>query len=191
MNRPNVRWFQFGVRSVICVTLIVALVFTWWRQWSQHREIASLRARLNFLERNAQINSNAFLVCRALDLKNPEHRWAAKMLYTFGPWPFASTERRDLTLGGRQVSVIVLHEPDCCVPGTVATIVALVADSRLVDLIQREVPTEGESHDVRLEDVNSDGALDVVFDCESRFIDPSPPTRLAYTISDKGFKRID
>lgn len=191
MTTPRWRRFQFGIRLVMWITVVVAICLSWWRLSSQEQEIAALRSRQTFLERDVEMSRNAFQVCRVLDLKNPTHRSAAKLIYHIGPWPMNMTERREIAIGGRQADIIVLHEPGYSIPGTVATVVALVADNRLVDLIQREEATEVESHKVRLEDFDGDGALDVDIDGERGHWSQADSFRLAYTITDKGFTKIE
>jgi hypothetical protein len=173
------------------ITVVVAIGLSWWRLWSQDQEIAALRSRQEFLERNIAMSRNAFEVCRALDLKNPTHRSAAELIYRIAPWPPNTTERCEVMIRGRQAYVIVLHEPGWIIPGTVATVVALVDDNRLVDLIQREECTRMEHHEVRLEDSNGDGVLDVVIDGERGPWSQTDSFRLAYTITDKGFTKIE
>jgi len=43
-------WLQFGLRSIVLLTVICAIGVTWWRQWRQHSELDSLRAKTRWLE---------------------------------------------------------------------------------------------------------------------------------------------
>lgn len=191
MTTPRRSRFQFGIRLVMWITVVVAIFLSWWRLWSQEQEIAALRSRQEFLERDVALSRNAFEVCRVLDLKNLQHRSAARLIYRIGPWPLNSTERREIMIGGRRAYVIVLHEPGFSIPGEVSTVVALIDKNRVVDLIQREESTEIESHDVRLEDANQDGELDVVIDGERGMRSQSQSLKLAYSITAKGFRQIE
>jgi hypothetical protein len=179
------RWLQFGLRSLILVTVICALGLTWWRQWRMavqlreaHETIGRLRNNCDFLK-----------VLTKLATVDPEQNFVLEC--ASHDWP---TDVKRLRLDGQsessEVLLFELYVTDP-VPGTDETLAVVMRDDRVIDVAFRRSAWSWESHQAEFADVNGDGKLDLVFHCfPGLWSGYEPPYDEAFAISNSGFRKL-
>ena len=102
-----------------------------------------------------------------LDLEIEKHRVAFECLRAMPPI-YSTCERLSLWTGPNKFQVVIFRCDTHSIPGSRSTVVLLVEDDRLVDVVSRK--SYGglweEHHQAKLEDGNGDGIIDLVIHCE-------------------------
>ena len=88
-----------------------------------------------------------------------------------------------------ELEVLLFHSNTHSVPGSVDSVAALLHDQELVDIVIRESNTRTEWHEVKLQDTDNDGNVEVVFDCRAIYSYSNPLT-ISYKVSNNGFAQI-
>jgi hypothetical protein len=74
------RYLQFGLKTILWLTVVVAVAVSWWRQRSLRAEIDATREQMRKLEADVNLRDCVGQVCMAADPKNPRHIEALKAL---------------------------------------------------------------------------------------------------------------
>jgi hypothetical protein len=97
---------------------------------------------------------------------------------------------RKIAIEGNETkrSIVIFCNDSHSSPGYVDTVAALIENDRLVDLEIRESNTRIEWHTTSVEDLNSDGTIDLVFNCRpGGFALNNPQQLISYSIDSDGF----
>ena len=181
-------WFQFGLRSVILLTVACALGVTWWRQWRQNAELESLRSKTVWLERELEIRRAAAEVSKSLNLKNPEHRRIVQLIGRANSFFGDSVIRRQVEWPGRRWEVVVFHHESLASTDVVETIAVLIGGGKLIDY---KIHNASAWHEVKLEDGEQSGSIELVFHCCHEYAPDAEFFTERFSISPEGFQRID
>lgn len=184
------RWLQFGLNSLLLLTLIPALAITWWRQWKQSVEIMTLREKLQQVESERDFQYNMFRVLREIDLENKQHRQAFETIQHMDcKWHFESFQQRQID----DLDILLFHHNTAFVNpgGWVGSVAAVLRNDTLIDLIVRSAGVRTESHDIGFRDVDGDGVVEVVFDCRPGRWGTSEPKTIAYQVLQNGHFQIE
>jgi hypothetical protein len=182
------RRLQFGLRSLLLLIVVCALGFAAWRQWQQHRELETWRNRAIFYRREAELRRVVSEVTRKLNLKDPEHRRIVQIVNRLSPWFGDSVIRQEIKLQGVSMEVIVFQDVDLNLEGGAESVVLLFAADRLVDYV---IHNASERHEVKLEDADRDGQLDVVYHCQDGMFKNGEQFTERYSIRNDGFQRVE
>ena len=180
-------WFQYGLRSVILLTVACALGVTWWRQLRQNAELDALRAKNHLLQRELEIHRAIADVSTTLDLKNPEHRRIAQLIANMGLFFGDSVIRQRIKFQERHCEVMVFHHDSSNSHDMVQSIAVLTAGGKLVDYV---IHNESAWHEVKVEDAGN-GTVDLVYHCRNEFVRRPNSFTERFAISPEGFHRID
>src|SRR5262245_56629907 len=74
------RYFQFGLKTILWLTVVAAVAVSWWRQRSLRAEIDATRQQLRLLEADTDMRNCVGQLCIGIDPKNPRHIEALKAL---------------------------------------------------------------------------------------------------------------
>jgi hypothetical protein len=179
---PRRRWPQFGLRSLILLTIACALVLTWWRQW----RVESQLKRSARTQQEAKFNDERNRVYAKLDLENGKHRETFKCLRGMLPI-FSTSERLLLWTGPNKYEIVTFRYDDGSIPGRQSTAVLLIEGDRLVDAVARTsyCGIWEEHHQAKLEDASGDGVLDLVI--HEKFTGTDGASTVIYQITPEGF----
>ena len=187
-GRSRRKWFQFSLRNLLALIVGCAIAVTWWRHWRQSADLAAMRQELQLLRKEADFHRHVQRVFGSLDLSEPRHAKAFAMLRNMDPrWPLNSVEYKQLGESHGNLDVLIFHADSCDIPGVEESVVVLMRDYKLVDFILRESYTREEFHNVKVENLNDDGSLAVVFECRPGPWSDSEPFRVTHRITTAGF----
>lgn len=183
------RWLQFGIKSLILVTVAAALAATWWRQWKQQEELNEARQKLRWAEHELEYAEGVKDIFHALDLGDVEHREVARHLQQLGGTSFLDyATRRQFNLEGIHYEIILLHSDAHGIPGIDESLAVVIGNNRVVGFVHHESSTRSEFHTPELKVTGDDGLPELVIHCS-----PGPWSRLredhdiVYTPTSHGF----
>ena len=198
-NYIVLRHLRFSLRTLLLIVVVAAVGLTAWRQWAIDSELKALRSKTDWLEREQSFQSKINEARRLLNIENPKHRCAYE---AFESMPMLFTEVAKESVKGRDtanLSVLLFHRPGWEIPGVQSTVALLVCDRKLVDVVAETTSTRDGIQKVRLEDVDHDGALDLVLEFnpdmpvrvrqDSSVEVPQPYTK-AFSMSRSGFTEV-
>ncbi len=188
---PKRRWLQFGLKTLLFLIVLCALVLTWWRQWKQNSELIAMRFESRMLESEVDFLRHFHEVMGTLDLDKPEHRKVfANLRKMHAGWFATSVAKWNGQRAGNRLEVMTFHYDTFSSPGCIRTVAVLLRDGELIDAVTREDDPRGERHEVALEDANNDGNIDVVLRCYPGVWRPGPAFTIIYEITGDGFREF-
>jgi len=132
INKPQRRWLQFGLKSILVLTLVVAVYVNWWQMRVQNRQMAEGADRLSRQLRESEFQRNVFRVFRALDLRNAEQNHVLKNLKyvcghhdIFTTWHWPVEEKR--------IDVVVFKQTGAGTSGNLTLLAVLLRENQFID----------------------------------------------------------
>jgi len=173
---------------------------TLFNQWKQHAALSDLNNRLATAESELEFQRSISVVISGL---NPYEDIDQRALQIIGRVRLRhnpddspdvihqimpdNPRRIKLHEQGNRRVVIFCHDTHSS-PGVVNTVAALIENDQLVDIQVRESNTRIEWHTTTVEDSESGGEIELVFNCRpGGFALQNPQKRVSYTIGPKGF----
>jgi hypothetical protein len=188
-------FFQFGLKSIMLITVICAVALTWWRQRGLIEKLEATREELETCKDELEFQQTVNRIFDVINVDKPKHRELLRVVQRFTGGPlfrlFGSFEKRSVgfPIGDLPFEVVVLHHDSMSIPGGVISVAVLLQDREVVDFVVRDVSTREGSHQPHLEDADNDGKLDFVIDCHPGIWSPpgAKPHTIGYAITSDGF----
>jgi len=186
---------------MIVLVLAVCVGLTWFNQWQQHHALLDMNERLSAAESELDYQRSISVVVSGL---NPHADIDQKALQIIGRArlhrnPSGSPDvmqqimpdnPRQVAIDGDETnrSIVIFCNDSHSSPGYVDTVAALIENDRLIDIKIRESNTRIEWHTTSVEDLDSDGSIDLVFNCRpGGFALGNPQKLISYSIDSDGF----
>ena len=185
-RRRRWNYLQFSLTSVVLVTVICAVAITWWIRRRDQDEIRALRAKAESLRAEMEFYKSVNELCGALDVTRRAPRLALEMLLATDRERF---DRRSLTDAGERLDVAVFSYPSQAHPGVNLSGAILLRHHNVVDILIRHASTRYEHHEVKIENHDQRGAVEIVFHCQPANLNEASHT-VRYGITKNGFAAL-
>jgi hypothetical protein len=193
---------RFSIKSLIVAATIFAVCCSAWNQNRQSSEIAELKERLAFVEKDARLRARINDLFAYFDSNDDERIEIFDLLQRLVPRshnPSLPREFQYVNLRSATIIADVDGQPGGLemmslsnvmirVPGMSYSVNVLFDDDRIVDVLVRRTGTRTETHSVEMVDINGDNQLELVLNCQPEFLSRESPSKLIYSATATGFE---